>query len=131
MAHIEQSWFVARVLNPIVQLLGAATTLVVVGRTSGKARTVPVNVLEHDGQRYLLSARGESEWVRNLRAAGRGQLRRRGRTEDFRAEEVPTEARPPIIAAYRAKWDKQVKRYFEQLPDPADHPTFRVDTDDA
>ncbi len=77
-----------------------------------------------------MSARGETDWVRNLRAAGGGQLRRRGKTEDVRAEEVAVEDRPPIIAAYREKWDSQVKRYFEQLPDAADHPTFRIHADE-
>ena len=116
---------VRRVLNPIV--LGAGRTgLAVRGRRSGRVRVVPVNVLEHGGERYLVSPRGRTEWVRNLRAAGEGELRRRGRRERFRAEEVPVEERPELIAAYRARWDRQVGRLFDRLPDPADHPVFRV-----
>ena len=40
------------------------------GRTSGAWRTTPVNLLDHRGRRYLVSARGEGQWVRNLRVAG-------------------------------------------------------------
>ena len=37
----------------------------------------PVNLLDHDGQRYLVAPRGTTQWVRNLRAAG--QRRAAGR----------------------------------------------------
>jgi deazaflavin-dependent oxidoreductase (nitroreductase family) len=118
---------VRNVVNRIVRLLGVATTLTVAGRTSGQPRSVPVNVLEHDGRRYLVSPRGEMDWVKNLRAAGEGELQRRGSSQRFRATEVAVDDRPDIIAAYRAKWDGQVKGFFEQLPDPADHPTFVIE----
>lgn len=118
-----------KVLNPLVMRLGLATTLAVRGRASGRIRTVPVNVLSLRGERYLVSARGQAQWVRNLRAAGQGELRRRGNVEHFAAEEVPggeVGAKSDIIAAYRKRWDSQVKRFFEALPDPADHPIFRI-----
>ena len=38
------------------------------GRTTGEIRTVPVNLLTVDGTRYLVAPRGETQWVRNLRA---------------------------------------------------------------
>jgi len=50
---------------------GGAPGLAVRGRTSGRWRTVPVNVLELEGQRYLVAPRGETQWARNLRATGR------------------------------------------------------------
>jgi predicted secreted protein len=87
---------------------------------------VPVNVLELGGARYLVAIRGETEWVRNLRAAGRGELRWRDRVDQFTAKEVPVDERAPIIAAYRENWEREVKKLFEQLPDPADHPVFRL-----
>ena len=127
MSSLTPGWFTRKVANPLVASFGLATTLAVKGRKSGEERTVPVNVLEHDGNRYLISPRGEMDWAKNLRAAGEGELRRKGSSERFAAVEIPVEGRPELIAAYRAKWDKQVKRYFEQLPDAADHPTFRVD----
>ncbi len=125
-SYLSPDTLTKKLVNPLVMRLGLATTLLVRTRVSGKEQTVPVNVLEQDGVRYLVSARGDTQWVRNLRAAGRCQIRRRGRTTGYLAEELPVAERPPLIAAYRAKWDSQVKRFFTQLPDPADHPVFRL-----
>jgi hypothetical protein len=86
-----------------------------------------VNVLELDGQRYLVAPRGDTEWVRNLRTTHRGELRRLTRVESFRATEVPDSEKPRIIEAYLARWGYQVKRYFEAVPRPADHPVFRIE----
>jgi hypothetical protein len=83
-------------------------------------------VLDLDGEHYLVSARGESEWVRNLRAAGGGEIRRGFKRRRFSATEVADADRPPIIAAYRDKWDKEVKRFYEALPDASEHPVFRI-----
>lgn len=126
MAYLKPGFVLTRVMNPVLMGLGLKPTLAVRGRRSGEWRTVPVNVLEWEGARYLVAIRGETEWVRNLRAAGSGELRWRDRVERFRAEEVPVETRPPIIAAYRERWEKEVKRLFALLPDPADHPVFRL-----
>ena len=49
--------------------------LAVRGRTSGEWRTTPVNPLTHDGNRYLVAPRGHTQWVRNMRVAGGGELR--------------------------------------------------------
>src|SRR5262245_47328954 len=70
-------------------------TLSVAGRTSGHPRSTPVVVLDHDGARFLVAPGGQTEWARNLRAAGRGQLIRRERVEEFTAEELPPRDRPP------------------------------------
>ena len=107
--------------------VGMIPTLAVRGRTSGAWRIVPVNVLELDGQRYLVAPRGDTQWVRNLRATGRGELRRRGRVEPFRAIEIPDNEKPRVVEAYLARWGYQVKGYFKALPDPADHPVFRIE----
>jgi deazaflavin-dependent oxidoreductase (nitroreductase family) len=99
----------------------------VVGRRSGRRRTTPVAVLDYEGQRYLVSYRGESEWVRNLRASGTGELRRRGKVEPFRATEVTDpDLQHRVVDSYLQRWGRQVKGYFELLPDPADHPVFRI-----
>jgi hypothetical protein len=47
--------------------------------------------------------------------------------EQFRATEVPADERAPVIAAYRAVAGRAVASFFRALPDPADHPVFRLD----
>jgi deazaflavin-dependent oxidoreductase (nitroreductase family) len=106
---------------------GGARELAVPGRRTGNEMRVPVIPVEHDGARYLVSTRGEADWVRNLRAAGRGELRGRGGPQAFRATEVPVEARPPVIEAYRRRAGRTVDGYWKRLPDPADHPVFRIE----
>jgi deazaflavin-dependent oxidoreductase (nitroreductase family) len=127
MAYLRPDFVTRKILNPIVRAVSSKPTLAVQGRRSGAWRAVPVNVLELDGTRYLVAARGETEWVRNLRAAGGGEIRRRGHAEPFRATEIGVEERPRIIGAYRDRWDSEVKKFFGQLPDPADHPVFRIE----
>ena len=116
-----------RIVNPAIVAFGLTPTLAVRGRKSGDWRVAPVNVLELDGHRYLVAPRGETQWVRNLRAAGEGELRRRREVERFRARELPVEERAQVIDAYVARWGKQVRSQFEALPDPADHPVFRIE----
>jgi hypothetical protein len=128
-AYLRPGFFIRRIANPLARLFGAATTLAVRRRRTGEWQTIPVNVLELDGERYLMAVRGETEWVRNLCAAGGGELRHRSKTETFRAEEIrEPDARARIIGAYLDRWGRQVKSQFEKLPDPADHPVFRIDT---
>jgi deazaflavin-dependent oxidoreductase (nitroreductase family) len=78
--------------------------LAVRGRSSGRTRIVVVNVLRHRGRRYLVSPRGTTQWVRNLRFAGEGELRVGKRSERFRAVEVPEAERPPLLRAYLRQW---------------------------
>jgi deazaflavin-dependent oxidoreductase (nitroreductase family) len=129
MAYIQPPWFTRRVFNPLAMKfgLGGAVTLAVAGRKSGKLHLVPVIPVEYNGARYLVSPRGETEWVRNLRAAGAGELRRKGTIERFTATEVPVEERSPILEAYRRVAGGPVESQFKALPDPADHPVFRIE----
>ena len=117
-----------RVLNPLMIRTGAVTTLAVRGRTSGAWRTTPVQVLKLRGVRYLVSPRGESQWVRNLRAAGGGRLQRRSHAVDFVALELAPSERPPVIRAYlrRYGWFPPVWAQFKALPEPSQHPVFRI-----
>jgi deazaflavin-dependent oxidoreductase (nitroreductase family) len=129
-AYLKPPFFVRRVFNPLAMRLGlgGAQTLVVPGRTTGEPQVLPVIPVQVEGQRYIVSTRGESEWVRNLRAAGgRGEIRRGEWSGAFQATEVPMEERGHIIAAYRRKAGKTVEAYWTKLPDDADHPTFRID----
>jgi len=128
--YLKPSWLISRVANPLLMRLGAVPALRVRGRKTGLWRSVPVNVLELDGERYLVAPRDETDWVRNLRAAGGAQLRYgRRRTEPFTIVEVADEAKPRVIAAYLDRWGNQVRSQFDALPDPADHPAFRLESD--
>jgi deazaflavin-dependent oxidoreductase (nitroreductase family) len=131
MAYLKPPFFVRRVFNPLAMRfgIGGTVTVLVPGRKSGTLRRVPVIPVEHAGQLYLVSTRGESDWVRNLRAAGGGELRGKMVKGPFRAIEVPVEERPPIINSYRKAAGKTVEQYFKKLPDPADHPVFRIALD--
>lgn len=84
--------------------------------------------IEHGGEVYLVSPRGETDWVRNLRAAGAGELRRRSGAKSFDAAEVPDAAKPPIIGAYlrRYGWFPAVRAPFKALPEPSQHPVFLI-----
>jgi len=130
MTYLKPPLFTRRVFNPLAKRfgIGGAVELVIPRRRTGEAQSIPVIPIEHEGARYLVSTRGESEWVRNLRAAACcGKLRRKGAPEPFLATEIPVQERPPIIAAYRAVAGKTVEAYWKKLPDPADHPVFRID----
>jgi len=83
-------------------------------------------VVEVGHSRYLVSPYGESDWVRNLRTAGQGELSSKGQTEVFHASEVPVDERGDIIAKYREVAGSHIGPYFTKLPDPKDHPVFRV-----
>jgi deazaflavin-dependent oxidoreductase (nitroreductase family) len=124
--YLKPGFAVSRVMNPVLMKLGLFPTLAVRGRRSGEWRTVPVNVLELDGQRYLVAPRGDTQWSRNLRASGHGELRTRRGAEAISAVEVPDADKPPIIDAYLARWGGQVKSQFKALPDPTEHPVFRI-----
>jgi deazaflavin-dependent oxidoreductase (nitroreductase family) len=87
--------------------------LAVRGRKSGEWRTVPVNLLDHDGVRYLVAPRGETQWVRNLRVSGSGELRLGGKRESFTATEIGDAAKPPILRAYLRKWAFEVNQFFQ------------------
>ena len=118
---------IRRVAGPIWLRIGFVAVLTVPGRRTGAPVQVTLFPVEVDGTWYLLSQYGVTGWVRNLRAAGRGELRRKGRTETFTAIEVDGDERDRVIAAFHAKTPKPFSRDFDQRPSAADHPTFRME----
>ena len=108
-------WFnrLARRLTRMGISLWGSRELRVVGRRSGQVRTTVVNLLEVDGQRYLVAPRGTTEWVRNLRAAGTGELAVGRRTERFRADELDDADKVEVLRAYLVRWAFEVGRFFE------------------
>lgn len=85
------------------------------GRRTGEWRTVPVNPLTLDAERYLVAPRGRTEWVRNLRVGGAGRLQLGRRFEDFTATEVDDADKVPIIRAYLELWAMETQRFFGDI----------------
>ncbi|HZP29397.1 MAG TPA: nitroreductase/quinone reductase family protein [Acidimicrobiia bacterium] len=140
----KPGWFTKHVFNRGVALstrLGVSVwgsrELRVRGRTSGEWRSTPVNLLTVDGKRYLVAPRGETQWVRNLRVAGSGELRVGRRVEAFHATELADADKPPILRAYLKRWKAEVGVFFGGVgadsPDAdlariaPDHPVFVLD----
>ena len=136
-------WFTTHVFNPGVAgltRLGVSVygsrVLEVKGRKSGEWRSTPVNLLRYEGADYLVSPRGQSQWVKNLRAGGEGRLRVGRRTEPFTAVEVADDKKPALLRAYLKKWKFEVGAFFGGVgPDSSDdelrriapdHPAFRI-----
>ena len=128
MAYLKPPALTSKVFNPIAGKLGlsGSAEMVVAGRRTGEPRVVPVIPVELNGTLYAVSTRGESEWVRNLRAAGSCELRGRHHAGRYTAVELPVGDRAPVLAAYRAKAGGMVTGYFSSLPDDGDHPVFRL-----
>src|SRR3954465_3689714 len=118
--YVKPGWFTTHVFNGAVRWLTrrgvsvmGSRGLLVVGRQSGAVRTTVVNLLEVDGERYLVAPRGTTQWVRNIRAAGTAQLRVGRRTEDVQANELPDDAKIPVLRAYLDRWSWEVGKFFE------------------
>jgi deazaflavin-dependent oxidoreductase (nitroreductase family) len=105
------------------------------GRRSGKVYRTPVNLLTIGTDEYLVAARGETEWVRNVRAANGQLVLILGRRRQLRtAVEVPAAASTEMLRAYLRRWKFEVGMFFEDVgPDSTDaefeaiaerHPVF-------
>jgi deazaflavin-dependent oxidoreductase (nitroreductase family) len=117
--YIKPNWFTRNVFNPFVaglHKLGigvqGSQTLAIRGRKSGEIRSNPVNPFEIDGRTYLLAPRGNTQWVRNLRAASEGELRSGRKKRHFHAEEVPDSEKLPLMRLYMDKWSWEVKGFL-------------------
>ncbi|MFD0352658.1 nitroreductase/quinone reductase family protein [Streptomyces sp. NPDC127110] len=119
-----------------ISLAGTAE-LSVRGRTSGTMQRIPVNPHLHGGEQYLVSARGHSQWVRNMRVAGGGELRVGRKVRAFTAEELTDPAqKAAVLRAYLEKWGWEVNRFFQGVTASStdaelraaaeDHPVFRI-----
>jgi deazaflavin-dependent oxidoreductase (nitroreductase family) len=136
-------WFTTHVFNRLVAGLTRAgisvmgsRVLEVRGRKTGEPRRTPVNLLTFEGGRYLVAPRGHTQWVRNLRASGEGQLWLGRRSESFTATEVSDHEKPRLLRAYLKRWKAEVGVFFggvgpdsseeELLRIAPDHPVFRL-----
>jgi deazaflavin-dependent oxidoreductase (nitroreductase family) len=82
------------------------------GRKSGRLYSTPVNVLVRGGKRFLVAARGYTQWVRNAQAMGEVSLKKGLRSEMFGLRAIPDEEKPEILKAYLDQFKTTVQRYF-------------------
>lgn len=137
-----------RVGNAFVKLairlglpVGPWALLTVPGRKSGIPRTTPVAFVTSGGGYTVMSPYGpDVDWVKNVRAAGRAQLTRRGRTFDVTATELPANEAAGFLRDALAGAPRALRRlfapYFDTDPsapladwerEAANHPVFRFD----
>ncbi len=150
-AHYQRpGWFTRNLLNRLIARLTrmgvsvwGSRVLRVRGRKSGQWRSNPVNLLTLDGTRYLVAPRGVTDWVRNLRVAGTGELVVGRRVEAFAATELPGSAPGQrsasddgattpdmsydddltvvVLRAYLRRWKWEVGQFFDGVgPDSTD-----------
>lgn len=116
--------------------MGTMSLLTVRGRKSGQPRTVPVLLVEQEGERFLVAPYGVVQWVRNLRAAGTATLTRGRHSEVISVTELEAREAAPILKLYLAK-ATAARPYFDATQDSpleafereaASHPVFRITT---
>jgi deazaflavin-dependent oxidoreductase (nitroreductase family) len=115
-----------RLINALFRLitrlgLGASYRhiLTVPGRKTGRLYSTPVDLIEVDGQRWLVAGYGPANWVRNARAAGEVTLSRGRHTDKFKVEEAEVEAAVPVLRKYIAEI-RVTRPYFNANPDSSD-----------
>jgi deazaflavin-dependent oxidoreductase (nitroreductase family) len=126
---------VATLTRAGISVMGSRV-LYVRGRTSGEWRTTPVNLLRYEGGSYLVAPRGHTQWVKNMRVAGGGELHVGRRVEKFRATELADADKPALLRAYLKRWKVEVGIFFDGVgPDAPDekllsiapgYPVFRL-----
>ncbi|HTW98572.1 MAG TPA: nitroreductase/quinone reductase family protein [Acidimicrobiales bacterium] len=144
--YLVPGWLTRNVFNRAVAWstrrgisIYGSRVLAVRGRRSGAWQRTPVNPLALEGAQYLVSPRGTTQWVRNLRAAsGAGELRLGRRSVAFSATELADADKPEVLRAYLRRWKWEVGQFFEGIgPESSDadlvaaghkHPVFRIDS---
>ena len=82
------------------------------GRKSGKTYSTPVDLLELGGKRFLVAARGRTQWVRNAEAAGEVALKKGKLRQRFKLRPLSDQEKPEILKAYLDRFKSEVQRFF-------------------
>lgn len=139
----KPDWFTKHVFNRFVAVMTrlgisvwGSRVLRVKGRKSGEWRSTPANLLTIDKTQYLVAPRGETQWVRNIRATGEGELVLGRRAQRFRAIEIADDQKVSILREYLKRWSFEVGMFFGGVSAESsdaelrriapDHPVFRV-----
>jgi len=140
----KPDWFTKHVFNRFVTActrLGISVwgsrVLRVRGRKSGEWRSSPVNLLTFKGTQYLVAPRGHTQWVRNIRISGTGELLLGSKVQPFKVTEIPDDQKVPILRDYLKRWKFEVGMFFGGVSAESsdadlrriapDHPVFRVE----
>lgn len=118
----------ARAVNAVFRRLAEAGVTVagtrllrVRGRTTGEMRKVVINLLTVDGRDYLVSPRGNTQWARNVRAAGAVTLGPRWSGHAANVTEIADTAKVRLLRVYLRRWFWEVKGHIGGLtPDSTD-----------
>jgi deazaflavin-dependent oxidoreductase (nitroreductase family) len=124
----EEPPVAAKVANTLIRWLADAgisiagtRALRVRGRKTGQVRSVVVNVLTVGDVDYLVSPRGNTQWARNVRAAGAVEVGPMWRRRRLRVTEVVDTAKPQLLKRYLDRWYWEVKGHVAGLtPDSSD-----------
>ena len=115
-------------------LIPSSYLLITKGRKTGRMRSNPVTIVEHDGRRWLVAPYGPVSWVHNARAAGRVGLSRRLDMRHYTIREASAAEAGPVLRRYVAV-ATATRNYFqadkdapvEQFVAEADrHPVFEL-----
>jgi deazaflavin-dependent oxidoreductase (nitroreductase family) len=111
-----------------------AHILTVRGRTTGRLRSTPVDVITVGQDQWLVGAYGPSNWTRNARAAGEVTLRRGRRSQRYTVSEPGPEDAVPVLREYIMRI-RVTRPYFDATADSPNgvimaelvtHPVFRL-----
>jgi hypothetical protein len=141
--YVAPGWFTRNVFNRGIAgmtrlglSIWGSRVLAVRGRKTNEWRTVPGNLLTHEGARYLVAPRGTTQWVRNIRVSKGGELRIGRRVEPISVVELSDNEKPAVLRAYLKRWRAEVGVFFDGTgPNASDnellaigpkHPVFRL-----
>ncbi len=141
--YIRPDWFTTNIFNRLVAGLTrigisiyGSRILAVRGRKSGVWRTTPVNLLTYENARYLVAPRGVTQWVRNIRVSGKGELWVGRRRETIHVVELSEDEKPAVLRSYLKRWKFEVGMFFQGVgPDAPEadlrrigpeYPVFRI-----
>ena len=93
------------------------------GRKSGRVYSMPVNLLEIDGKKFLIAPRGRTQWVRNAESAGEITLKKGSYRQNFRLRPIPDADKPPLLKLYLDRFSTTVQSYFP-VPAGSAHTAF-------
>ncbi len=127
--YLRPRWVQRHLESPLMLRLPGQASLRVRGRSSGRTRTVPVRPVALRDARYLVALLGDTHWARNLRASPTAVLVERRVGREIQAVEVFGEERAAAVAEYlvTSTYGPTIRLLTQRLPDPADHPVFRID----